>query len=73
MRFPIFAIAAALLILPVAQPASACDTAAKASAQTTTITAALDLSAAKHKKAMKKKSAKKKKAKVEYMRAAPMK
>ena len=69
MRFLIIAVAATLLLLPVAQQANACGTAAKSSAQAATT----DYSAMKHKKAMKKKVAKKKKAKVEYMRAAPMK
>lgn len=65
MRLPIIAIAAAALLLPAA-PALACG--AKASAQAS----ASELSAAA-KKAVKKVAKKKKKAKVEYMRAVPVK
>jgi hypothetical protein len=57
-RFPLVAVAAALLVMPAVAPAFAVD--------------AKTALAAEAKKPVKKKAAKVKKEKIEYMRAAPM-
>lgn len=67
MRFLAIGLTAALLALPVAVPANACNAGAHSATA-----ASVDYAAKKKPKKMAKHRVRKKKEKVEYMRAAPM-